>query len=337
MYYIITLTFLIFLEIILLIFFSKIALNIDLIDRPSSRKIHIGNVPLVGGVVIYITFLFYFLLADTEFEHKIIIFSSLIIFFVGLYDDKFDLGVSERIFFQIISCLIVVGFGIRIYDIGDYLNLTIYLGGFGIVLSCLTIIGFTNAINFSDGLDGLASGYILNCLIMIILFRYFGYTLDYLEPLFFLIIFIIIFVISNFGLVLPKTFLGDSGSTSLGFLAACYLVYFTLPENRHFHPILVIWTCPFPIFDFLTVFIRRILKGINPFKPDRRHLHYLLLEQKFKKNLIPLYLILLSFLSSIFGFLVYYFLGSIHTLVFFVFLLCIYFLVSIYFSRYEID
>tara|TARA_B100001057_G_scaffold500712_1_gene617319 strand:+ start:2599 stop:3612 length:1014 start_codon:yes stop_codon:yes gene_type:complete len=330
-----TIFLLIFLQIALFIFFSRISININLVDTPNERKIHIGKVPLVGGIVIYFTYLFYFLLADTTFEHKIIIFSSLIIFFVGLYDDKFNLGVSERIFFQIISCLIVVGFGIRVFDIGNYLNITIYLGGFGIVLSCLTIIGFTNAINFSDGLDGLASGYILNGLIMIIIFSIFGYNTDQLEPLFFLIIFVAIFILSNFGLLLPRTFLGDAGSTSLGFLVACYLVYFTLPENRHFHPALVLWACPFPIFDFLTVFIRRILKGINPFRPDRRHLHYLLIKQNYKSQLIPLYLVTLSFFSSISGFLVYQFLGSLHTIVFFIFLQIIYFLISINLSRFE--
>ncbi len=335
MTFFLTASFLVFLEIILLFFFSKIALNINLVDFPNERKIHKGHIPLVGGIIIYSSYLFYFLIADTSFEHKIIILSSLIIFFVGIYDDKFDLGVSERIFFQIVSCLIVVGFGIRIIDLGDYFNFTFYLGGFGIVLSCLTIIGFTNAINFSDGLDGLASGYILNCLIMILLFSTFGYKTDQLEPLYFLIILVMVFIISNYGFLLPKTFLGDSGSTSLGFLISCYLVYFTLPDNRHFHPILTLWAAPFPIFDFMTVFIRRILKGINPFRPDRRHLHYLLIKQKFESKLIPIYLVSLSFLSSISGFLVYYFLGSVHSLVFFFFLLVIYFLISIYVSRID--
>ena len=116
MNFIFTLTFLVSLELILLIFFSKIAFNINLVDSPSERKIHLGHVPLVGGIVIYSSYIFLFLLIDTSYQHKIIIFSSLIIFFVGLYDDKFDLGVSERIFFQIISCLIVVGFGINTPD-----------------------------------------------------------------------------------------------------------------------------------------------------------------------------------------------------------------------------
>ena len=85
-----------------------------------------------------------------------------------MYDDKFDLGIITRFFFQIIACLIIVGFGIRIFDLGDYLVTTIFLVGFGILFSFITMIGYINAINFSDGLDGLASGYVLNCLISII-------------------------------------------------------------------------------------------------------------------------------------------------------------------------
>ena len=130
---------------------------------------------------------------------------------------------------------------------------------------------------FFRWIDGLASGYILHhCLISIILFSYLNEKTQNLEPLFFLIIVIIGFLLSNFAIFLPKTFLGDNGSTTLGFLISCYLIYFTLPENRHFHPVLVLWASPMPTFDFLAVFIKRIIVGRNPFKPDRRHMHYLL-------------------------------------------------------------
>ena len=64
----------------------------------------------------------------------------------------FENLIIERFFFQIIACLIVVGFGINISNIGDYLGITIYLGGFGILLTFVTMIGYINAINFSDGL-----------------------------------------------------------------------------------------------------------------------------------------------------------------------------------------
>ena len=266
---------------------------------------------------------------ETNSFHKIIFLSSFIVFFVSLYDDKFGLGITERLFFQIISCLVILGFGIRIFDVGDYLNTTVSLGGFGIVLTCLTIIGYMNAINFSDGLDGLASGYILNCLFSIILFSYMNSNYENLEPLMFLIIALIAFMISNHGLFIPKTFLGDCGSASMGFLISCYLIYFTIPDNRYFHPVLALWAAPMPTFDFLTVFTKRIIEGSNPFKPDRRHIHYLLISSNFPNKLIPITLVFVSALCSISGFFIFEMLGSIHTLIFFLFVFCIYFLISI--------
>ena len=317
------------LNIIFLYIFSLFGKNIKLVDIPNERKLHTGEIPLVGGLSIYATFILFFLIIDTTNIHKIIFVTSLIVFSISLYDDKFNLGITERIFFQIISCLIIVGFGIRIYDIGDYLNYTIYLGGFGLVLSCVTMIAYMNAINFSDGLDGLASGYILNCLISIILFSYFNNKFENLEPLFFLIIVLIGFLFSNHGFLIPKTFLGDSGSTTLGFLISCYLIYFTMPENRHFHPVLALWAAPMPTFDFLTVFTKRIIAGINPFKPDRRHIHYLLISSNFPNKFISALLVLISFLCTFLGYIIYTYLGSVHSLVFFFFSFCIYLFISI--------
>ncbi len=320
-------------QIFFIYFYSKIAFKINLIDFPTNRKLHKGEIPLVGGISIYSSLLLFFLFFDTNFFHKIIFLSSLIIFFVSLYDDIFDIGITERIFFQTIACLIVVGFGIKIYDLGEYFNFTISLGGFGIVLSCLTIIAYTNAINFSDGLDGLASGYVLNCLFSIIIFSIFYNNFYNLNILIFLSILIGIFLLSNFGIFLPKTFLGDNGSASLGFLISCYLIYYTIPDNRYFHPVLALWAAPFPTFDFLTVFIRRLLKKINPFKPDRRHLHYLLINSKIKNKYITIILVGSSMISSLLGLIILEFFGPINSLVFFFFCLVFYFLISVYVSR----
>ena len=66
--------------------------------------------------------------------------------------------------------------------------------------------------------------------------------------------FLLIFLIANFGIILPKIFLGDSGSMSLGFLVASLLIYYTHPDYRNFHPILTIWCVAIPTYDLLTVF-----------------------------------------------------------------------------------
>ena len=257
------------LKIILIYFYSKLASRIGLVDIPNERKNHIGNIPLVGGICIYSCLILYFIFFDTSLNHKIIFVSSMVIFILGLYDDLYNLGVAERIFFQTLICLVIVGFGIRIFDLGTFTigtnaDLLINLGGFGIILTVLCIIGYSNAINFSDGLDGLAGGYLLNVFLSIILFSYYFGKNENLEIIFLIVVLLIVFLFSNFGFILPKIFLGDNGSTSIGFLASCYLIYFTLPENRHFHPVLTLWAAPMPIFDFITIFFYRIINKRSP-------------------------------------------------------------------------
>ena len=102
-----------------------------------------------------------------------------------------------------------------------------------------------------------------------------------------------------------------------------------MPDNRYFHPVLTLWAAPMPTFDFLTVFTQRIIDRKNPFKPDRRHIHYLLISSNFPNKLIPLTLVFVSVLCSISGFLIYYLLGSIHSLIFFFFIFFMYLLISV--------
>lgn len=317
-------------------FYSRIGKELGLIDFPSERKRHVGAVPLVGGLVIYSSFVFFLLIFPTNIEHKIIFFSSLFIFFIGLIDDKYNIGILERIFFQIIACLIVIGFNINVSDLGQFNNLKIELGNFGILLTFLCVIGFTNAINFSDGLDGLASGYALNCILSIITFSYFNSNFSNLEPLIFLFFSISLFIFFNFGLIFSKIFLGDSGSTSIGFILACYLVLFTMPDNRHFHPILTLWATPIPVLDFFSVFLTRLLNKKNPFKPDRLHIHYLLIKKGMSNNIITLSLVFCSIFMSLLGLLFFYIFGAIHSALFFLFIFIMYYLFCFYLKKITI-
>jgi len=208
-------------------FFSLFAKKISLVDFPDSRKIHKGFIPLVGGLAIYSSiFVFYFLIKITLWQN-VIMFSSLILLIIGIIDDIKKLGVLERFFFQILSCLFVIGFGLTIVDFDNLFEINILTEELVILFTFLCVIGLTNAINFIDGIDGLAAGIILNALISILIFSYFDNSIKDLELVLLLIISIIVFLFANLGIFLPKIFLGDSGSTALGFLLAFLLVYYT--------------------------------------------------------------------------------------------------------------
>ena len=109
---------------------------------------------------------------------------------------------------------------------------------------------------------------------------------------------------------LNKVFLGDSGSTFLGFMFSWLLIYYTLPTDRLIHPVLVIWCITIPIFDFLRIIIFRMLTKSDPSKPDRNHLHHLLLK-RFNNDKIVLFMILsLASFYSFFKILTFIFFDS---------------------------
>ena len=146
---------------IFFLFFHKNAQILKLIDKPNERKLHKGDVPLIGGIVIYLTIISSSLLIINNFYINVIIYSSTIVLLVGIIDDARDLSVSVRLFSQFIATLIILGSGLSIVDIGDYYIFDPFnLGTFGLLLTFISVIGLTNAFNFIDGINGLCSGLI---------------------------------------------------------------------------------------------------------------------------------------------------------------------------------
>jgi len=167
-----------------------------------------------------------------------------------------------------------------------------------VIFTLILVIAYTNAINFSDGIGGLCVIYVLSCLISIIVFSYFSNKEGNFIFIIFLILSLFIFLFSNFNIFVTKSFLGESGSTFLGFICSYLLIFYTLPDNRFFHPVLALWASSIPTYDFITVFIKRLHKKKNPMTPDLSHIHFLMI----KKNLSKLStLIILGFSSLLFS------------------------------------
>ena len=308
----------------------------NLIDIPDFRKLHTGNIPLIGGLCIYLSIFIFSFFEDFNYLVNLILYSSGIILFVGLIDDSKQIGVTIRIISQIVTCLLVIGGGLSIVDLGEYYNYkTLNLGFLGILLTCLSILALTNAINFIDGIDGLASGIIVISLSSIYVYSYLQGSLFNTEILVFLIISIVIFFIFNlkFFNFFNKIFLGDSGSTTLGFILGFLLIFFTHPDHRNFHPVLAAWCVSLPIYDLLAVLIRRIYRGINPFRPDRRHIHHLLLDKKIKQKNVLIIILSTSIILNTIGGLIYFNLGPLASLISFILFLMIYLILSFSFIR----
>tara|TARA_B110000438_G_C15723655_1_gene610981 strand:- start:278 stop:1228 length:951 start_codon:yes stop_codon:yes gene_type:complete len=315
-----------------------LAFQFNLLDTPNYRKLHHGSVPLIGGLIIYSSMLFFYFSFDLTGWLKIIFLSSFIIVFFGFLDDKFQISVTIRILGQFIASFFVIFSGLYIVDIGNYINSNnIELGYFGFIFTLLTIIGLTNAINFIDGIDGLCSSISLVSLISILLYSNLnGNPLIY-QFILLLIICLIIFLLSNLRVFLPQIFLGDSGSMLLGFTIGWLLIYCTHPDVNLFHPVLTLWCVSLPTLDLLSVFTRRVLKKINPFQPDRRHIHHILISKGCSNNKTLLILVLISILNSLIGYYSYYLFGPLVSLILFIILFITYLGSTIYIGRINHD
>ena len=265
-----------------------IAKKFDLYDIPNSRKLHIHKVPILGGVGIFFAWIITVLifLNYNAFPHfQFFLAGDLITVSLGIKDDVSGLDPMKKFLGQIIAALIVA-------VLGDY-RITSFYGIFGIgELPYIVSILFTlfvfliiiNGFNLIDGIDGLAVS------MGIIAFLFYGiWFLNSNSPnQYYLIAFAMVGSLVSFlriNISPAKMFMGDTGSMLLGFVAAfmatVYIEHhnqvcpvFKIPSN----PILAMAAIFLPIYDTTRSFFVRLVRGKSPFKPDKNHVHHLLIR-----------------------------------------------------------
>ena len=257
----------------------KFSFVYKLLDLPNERKLHSDPIPLIGGLVIYLSLILSLYLFEYPEEINLIIVFSGIIVLTGLLDDFNQLNIPTRIIFILAACYLLVTNGLVLEDIGDYNGKIINLGSFAIIFTILCVAGLTNAYNFLDGQDGLLLTQIIISYSILYIYSYLSTNNFYfLNFLFVIFTITILGIIHNFGIIYKyKVFLGDSGSMLFGFSFGFILIFFAKNDLYLFHKILVIWCVALPVLDFISTVIRRIIKKKSPFSPDRTHVHHLLL------------------------------------------------------------
>ena len=199
------------------------ASSLSVFDHPAPRKIHALPTPLMGGLAIYLAFLVS-VLANTIFNVQVvgILAGATLVAAVGVADDAFDLGARTKLVTHLAATAIVISTGVSLILIPkSWFGSTVVNGA----LTFMWIVGITNAMNFFDGMDGLAPG-----LSAIIAFFLGVLAFQTNQP--FLGWLAIALMGASLGF-LPynfpmrgsaSIFLGDSGSTFLGFTLACLAV-----------------------------------------------------------------------------------------------------------------
>lgn len=284
-------------SLILVPIIKKVAFHINAIDVPNERKVHKVPMPRLGGLAFYLSFLIcYMLFGSMSSQMLSIIIASFIIILFGIVDDINPLKARYKLIGQILAAAIIVFYGNIIlkdaYIFGYYLN----FGNLAPYLTVFFIIACINAINFIDGLDGLAAGistiYFLTISIIAIITR----SIGGLDVTLSIIMFgaTLGFLVYNFPPA--KIFMGDSGSQFLGFIIA--IISLLGFKNVTFKSFVVpICILAIPILDTLFAILRRIFKGESIATPDKEHLHHQLLKMKFssKKTILIIYFISLVF------------------------------------------
>jgi UDP-GlcNAc:undecaprenyl-phosphate GlcNAc-1-phosphate transferase len=312
------------------------AINIDLVDKPNHRKMHDGNVPLIGGISIFIAIIFGALTTQIYFNQHIgLLLALTIVVIVGVFDDLKDLPVSYRVLLHIVAALIVVifnevvlnSFG-WIFPFGEF-----KLSSFSVFITVFAIIGIMNAVNMSDGIDGLSSALSLVVMLFIAYFSYIGGNKYYLVSALLVCSVLVPFLFFNLGVFgeRNKIFLGDAGTTLLGFIIAITLIGSSQGDGAIFPPVIALWLFVIPIVDTISIMTRRIIKGRSPFVADREHLHHFFVRSGYSDKSALVIIVIMSVLSSFVGLLMMkYNVEEWKIFVSFVFVFFLYFYITIH-------
>ncbi len=303
-----------------LIFFTIIlSRKFSFYDFPNDRKVHKIKVINTSGLSLYIFLLIIISIYEYSYELELIISYGIFIVFFGFLDDRISLSASIKIICIFFPVFFLIFNGFELKSLGDYEIIgSLGLGKLSIFFTLLSVGLLINAYNYTDGIDGLLSS------LSIVMILYIIFLIDNKNVISLLYLFLIPLIINLLFNVLPssnnyKIFLGDCGSLFLGFFLSFLIIYANIYEN--IHPSYLIWSCWYPVYDFLYVTFKRIMNKKNFYQPDNNHLHHLILI-KFKNNHLKT-LIMINFINIfvlLVGFQVAKNIGNFYSLILFIFL-----------------
>lgn len=267
---------------------KRMAYKVGAIDVPKdNRRMHKVPIPRLGGLAIYLAFLFTVLVfGEIGRQTQGILLGTVMIVVLGVLDDSMTLKALPKFLVQIAAAGVAVYHGCSIQFLSNpnvFSNMPYFdLGWLSIPVTIIWIVAITNAVNFIDGLDGLACGVsaISTASLLVI-----ALIVQEWE--------ICIYLGALLGACLgfipynknpASIFMGDTGATFLGFILACLSV-----QGLFKFYAIVSFAVPFlvlgiPIFDICFAFLRRIAKGQNPMVADRGHVHHRLIDMGFNQK-----------------------------------------------------
>ena len=314
---------------------EKISKFINIFDKPDKKiKRHKGNIALLGGVILFVNLCFYifnqlffldeFLMLKNNLLKSrdifVVIFFIFSFFFIGLFDDKFKIKPSLRLFLITIVSLTVLliekDLIITKLSLSFYPN-KIFLNEFSLFFTLFCIIILINALNFYDGINGQSGIFYL------IVFSYL-YFISFQNYFYLFLILVIIFDL--FLNLRNKIFFGDSGVYLVSSIVIISLIYEHNINKNIIYADQIFFLLLIPGLDLVRLTLERLFSHKNIFNGDREHLHHLL-HSKFDLIKTNLILLILNLLPIIF------FVNAISFYFNFVFILIVYLSLVIYLKK----
>lgn len=288
-----------------------VAVHYHAVAQVRDRDVHVVPIPYFGGPAMLAGLFAAYLVArhlpflsradSSVFDSvRAVLVGGTVICLVGVVDDLFELDALSKFAGQVLAGVIVVAMGVQFVYLplpGTYFGLQQVQA---MILTVFLIVATANAVNFVDGLDGLASGMVAIGAIAFFLYAFIlavqnGETRAIASALLTVSLAGVCMGILPHNFFPARMFIGDSGSMLLGFVLACSSISLTgqFPASSisqgvggahtNFLPTLLPLILPFailliPFLDMVLAVVRRTRAGRSPFSPDKRHLHHRLLQ-----------------------------------------------------------
>lgn len=259
---------------------KRLAYRIGFTDRPSERKSHEGEVPLVGGIAIFLGFAVCLIYLGLVAPLRFFLLGGGLLVLVGAIDDGTELSPNLRLVVHVVAALVMCLLGgVVVSNLGEIIlpGIEVEFGLLSIPFTVFAVVALVNAVNMSDGLDGLCATQMLIPFAGLAFVSGIAGDTEQFLPLLALCGCLLGFLYFNLRTPWRKratVFLGDAGSSFLGFALAWFVIDLSQGTNAVIKPVAVLWFALIVIYSTVEIVTRRLLRRRSPFEPDREHLHH---------------------------------------------------------------
>lgn len=269
--------------------------------KPTERTVHQTPIPLIGGIVIFISFYLIIFLMDKNLTSKdVAVFAAtLLIMGIGILDDWFkachrDLPALPKLLVQVLAATVVFFAGYSFHGFSNPFTgqIIVFPGWLQYIFTILWIFGVTTVVNFSDGLDGLVGGITTICLST--LFVVSLATNQSSPALMSTVLIGAILAFLKYNHHPAKVFVGDSGATFIGFMIAVISLEGVFKQATVISLFIPVLALGVPIFDNIYVVLKRFAEKKPVYKADHSQFHYRLMHSGLSVKQVNVFIYLIS-------------------------------------------